>query len=1689
MSNSRPVNNRNASRWFQSRKRSQLRKALRTPVVEQLEDRRLMAAVPLPQTAELLTRARISASANYDNAVNFFNGVFSGGGGAASSSSVSDDGTTTPEGLSGSVLNVVEVEPNNVRLAPQYINFGVGGTKSDTVNIAGNANTLGDTDWFSFDLNKGDIVDVRLNAVGFNLRLMAFYGPNGEELEVATGNNNFPAPNSTSPTFTDGNVNFTHVVDAPGRYSIRLGDQIGTYSLNLRGYRPVAAAQPAGTTQVLYLDFAGGLVNPQLFNLPLSVARVPALAASLPQIGLTAADEAAVIDDITNRTRAKFNQIGVTGTNGFFPNSGVPGEYNLFITNSKDNPQLLGQPNVTRIIVGGSQATFGIPPATGLLGIAQSIDVGNFDLAENALVMLDVMIGSTLTLPRSGTSTNAQIFAELVADTIAHEAGHTYGGVHQLSGNGVAGIMDQFYVPTDSAGSGIDGIFGTADDTRLQFIKDLYSPTAGRLFGGGVSNSISTIAFGLSTSSQASFVTGSIFNDRNRNGIANTGEETLANRTVFADYNLNGLVDAGEPRTVTAANGTYRLTVRPGVVRIASFPDPNWQTTGAAFQTITVGLNQTVSNINFGQFLPNQTVTGFKWADFNGNGIRDAGEPGLGGVYIYVDLDGDNRIDVGEPQAITAADGSYTLTPPTSGIFAIREVVSPGFIQTFPGGPGALPDQQEHGVNFSLGVPLRGLDFGNQPARDYGDAPAPYATLFSQDGASHGFDNNLRLGGLLDFELDGQPNSTATGDDVVGLDDEDGVIFVRPIVAGDTQNVFRVNVTNNLTTSSFVSAWVDWNQDGDWNDAGEKVLSDVAGLRGSNDLRFSAPAGVTLGNTVARFRLSGRTGVGPTGFTEVGEVEDYRISVVNELNFAVDDTFTVDRSSTNNILDVQANDFVSTVPGQLATITRIGRVDSSQTSTTSLTTATGAVVTISGANILYTPRAGFQGVDSFTYSIVTSTGATDTATVVVNTVFRRVNPQAIDDSFDLATNDVAIPLNVLANDLQGQGGALTISSFSQPTRVGTNGVSAGTITLGQGGLSLRYTPAPGFGGTASFTYTVIDNNGQQSTANVIVHTLEGARLDDQVELSFRFTDLAGTPITAVAQGQQFRVEVYVDDLRTPNGFQPGVSSAYLDLLYNAGLTRPVAGAAGSGFDFAVDFRPPYTGSTSGSNEFPGLISSLGASAFVPLNSSAAVPVAVLTFDAINSGIAEFVGDPANNPPQTDVNLFQDATTGVATRVPIEQVRYRRSSLSILPVGTVLPVAVDDGQFLPIPLNSIRNEIRVLANDIVGTNRVPSTTNPGVFVGPEIRITNFGNGRIGTVALDNRGTANPADDVLIYTPNPTVDPNFAGTDQFTYTITDVAGISSTGTVTLQVGNQQNNANALVQLRLETTNLSGTPITQVPVTGQFQLRGYVRDLRAGGANQGVFAAYQDILFDRNLASVNSGPAPLNFAVDFTQGPYGQAVSGNTRIPGLIDELGATQNGNDPLGGAERLQFVVTLTANAAGTIEFLGDPADVKPFQDSLLFESPGVPVRPLLPSEIRYLRTSITVGNGAAGEGFTNTANRFDVNNDGFTSPIDVLVIINTLNRSGIRQLTSSGEGEQSDKMFIDVNGDGYVSPLDVLQVINALSARKGSGEGESVAVNSVVSPVVESVASESFESDLDSIVDAVATDIVKRRRV
>jgi uncharacterized repeat protein (TIGR01451 family) len=83
----------------------------------------------------------------------------------------------------------------------------------------------------------------------------------------------------------------------------------------------------------------------------------------------------------------------------------------------------------------------------------------------------------------------------------------------------------------------------------------------------------------------------------------------------------------------------------------------------------------------------------------------------------------------------------------------------------------------------------------------------------------------------------------------------------------------------------------------------------------------------------------------------------------------------------------------------------------------------------------------------------------------------------------VAVNDIAgvvgslpITISVLNNDTDPDEGNLTITGFTQPT--------GGTVT--QSGSRLVFTAAPGFTGTATFTYTVKNDGGCESTATVTV---------------------------------------------------------------------------------------------------------------------------------------------------------------------------------------------------------------------------------------------------------------------------------------------------------------------------------------------------------------------------------------------------------------------------------------------------------------------------------------------------------------------------------------------------------------------------------------------------------------------------
>ncbi|MHC4498101.1 MAG: GEVED domain-containing protein [Planctomycetota bacterium] len=86
-----------------------------------------------------------------------------------------------------------------------------------------------------------------------------------------------------------------------------------------------------------------------------------------------------------------------------------------------------------------------------------------------------------------------------------------------------------------------------------------------------------------------------------------------------------------------------------------------------------------------------------------------------------------------------------------------------------------------------------------------------------------------------------------------------------------------VNVCDAPDAGAAVQIWVDWNQDGDWDDAGEMYNTTLTD--GQYLIPMTAPNGSATGITFARCRISTAGGLLPTGQADDGEVEDHTVEI------------------------------------------------------------------------------------------------------------------------------------------------------------------------------------------------------------------------------------------------------------------------------------------------------------------------------------------------------------------------------------------------------------------------------------------------------------------------------------------------------------------------------------------------------------------------------------------------------------------------------------------------------------------------------------------------------------------------------------------------------------------------------------------------------------------------------------------
>lgn len=197
-------------------------------------------------------------------------------------------------------------------------------------------------------------------------------------------------------------------------------------------------------------------------------------------------------------------------------------------------------------------------------------------------------------------------------------------------------------------------------------------------------------------------ISGSKFNDLDGDGLREAGEPGLPNWTI----NLTGPVTTS---TTTDASGTYFFgPLTPGTYSVTEQTVAGWLQTfpPSRVYTIALALNQFIPDINFGNrhigITGRGTVRGMVFEDQNGNGVRDAGEPGLSNWTVELNGRGVRKI------IPTDVNGNYLFTGLIQGLYTVTQMVPDGWTQTLPA------EGQPYTFTLANNADKLGVDFGNQ---------------------------------------------------------------------------------------------------------------------------------------------------------------------------------------------------------------------------------------------------------------------------------------------------------------------------------------------------------------------------------------------------------------------------------------------------------------------------------------------------------------------------------------------------------------------------------------------------------------------------------------------------------------------------------------------------------------------------------------------------------------------------------------------------------------------------------------------------------------------------------------------------------------------------------------------------------------------------------------------------------------
>lgn len=260
------------------------------------------------------------------------------------------------------------------------------------------------------------------------------------------------------------------------------------------------------------------------------------------------------------------------------------------------------------------------------------------------------------------------------------------------------------------------------------------------------SGSVQTITFaadqtasGVNLGELAPSIVGTVFTDTNDNGKIDAGEGGVANREVFLNVDGSGLPTAN-PHTTTDANGNFAFPHQAAGSYTVMEVLPANVTLSTVAQAVTVANGQTKSGVVFGEI---PSIAGTVFTDVNGSGAFDAGDPGVAGRTVFVDVDG-TGLPTANPKTTTDANGNFTFTGLAPGTYNVKEV---------------LPSN----ITLSATAPSVTVTAGHVTTANLGELPSITGVVFTDNNGNGTFDTgDVGLAGhtvIANIDGTGQPDA------------------------------------------------------------------------------------------------------------------------------------------------------------------------------------------------------------------------------------------------------------------------------------------------------------------------------------------------------------------------------------------------------------------------------------------------------------------------------------------------------------------------------------------------------------------------------------------------------------------------------------------------------------------------------------------------------------------------------------------------------------------------------------------------------------------------------------------------------------------------------------------------------------------------------------------------------------------